>query len=240
MPSVTATEGDRNRIATHDDLVAACVAEAEALGVSVEVRQTDDEAVYLAWLHEAADGSADALILNPAAWTHTSVAVRDASGRAVAVRKRAVTRDSATIQGGSVWVMASLRVIRGMHVAPHIVALPAATLIAPRHEKPSPRGGRHTARRATIPASRPQVAQLGTRIKNVHLKEFTKKGTDYSLESFRPLLDGTTNWPAVLEAFDQTDYRGYLTFEYFHPYPHFPEALVYQTADSLDRMLGIK
>ena len=43
---------------------------------------------------------------------------------------------------------------------------------------------------------------LGKRIKNVHFKEFTKKGTDHSLESFRPLLDGTTNWPAVMEAFD--------------------------------------
>jgi len=84
------------------------------------------------------------------------------------------------------------------------------------------------------------IAQLGGRIKNVHLKEFTKKGTDVSLEAFRPLLDGTTNWPAVLEAFDQTNYRGYLTFEYFHPYLHFPEALIYQTADSLDRMLGLK
>ena len=81
---------------------------------------------------------------------------------------------------------------------------------------------------------------LGKRIKNVHLKEFTKKGTDHSLEAFRPLLDGTTNWPAVLEAFAAIGYEGYLTFEYFHPYQHFPEALVYQTADSLDRMLGIK
>jgi hexulose-6-phosphate isomerase len=84
------------------------------------------------------------------------------------------------------------------------------------------------------------ISILGSRIKNVHLKEFTKKGTDYSLESFRPLLDGTTNWPAVLEAFDTTGYRGYLTFEYFHPYAHYPEALVYQTSDSLDRMLGRK
>lgn len=81
---------------------------------------------------------------------------------------------------------------------------------------------------------------LGKRIKNVHLKEYTKKGTDHSLEAFRPLLDGTTNWPTVLEAFDQVGYDGYLTFEYFHPYQHFPEALVYQSADSLDRMLGIK
>ena len=72
------------------------------------------------------------------------------------------------------------------------------------------------------------------------MKEFTKKGPDSSLESFRPLLDGTTNWPAVLEAFDPIHYRGYLTFEYFHPYQHWPEALIHQTADSLDRMLGLK
>ena len=84
------------------------------------------------------------------------------------------------------------------------------------------------------------IPLLGKRIKNVHLKEFTKKGTDYSLESFRPLLDGTTNWPAVMEAFDAIGYRGYLTFEYFHPYQHYPEALIYQTSDSLDRMLGRK
>jgi hexulose-6-phosphate isomerase len=81
---------------------------------------------------------------------------------------------------------------------------------------------------------------LGSRIQNVHLKEFTKKGTDTSLESFRPLLDGTTNWPAVMQAFTEVDYRGYLTFEYFHPYEHYPEALVFQTSDSLDRLLGRK
>jgi hexulose-6-phosphate isomerase len=78
---------------------------------------------------------------------------------------------------------------------------------------------------------------LGKRIQNVHFKEFSKKGTDYSLESFRPLLDGTTDWPAVMAALDEAGYRGYLTFEYFHPWMHFPEALVYQTSDSLDRML---
>jgi hexulose-6-phosphate isomerase len=81
---------------------------------------------------------------------------------------------------------------------------------------------------------------LGKRIKNVHLKEFTKKGTDYSLETFRPLLDGTTNWPAVTDALEQAGYEGYLTFEYFHPYQHYPEALVWQTSDSLDRILGRK
>jgi L-ribulose-5-phosphate 3-epimerase len=84
------------------------------------------------------------------------------------------------------------------------------------------------------------VPVLGRRIKNVHFKEFTKKGTDHSLESFRPLLDGTTDWPAVMEALDRVGYRGYLTFEYFHPFAHYPEALIYQTSDALDRMLGRK
>jgi hexulose-6-phosphate isomerase len=81
---------------------------------------------------------------------------------------------------------------------------------------------------------------LGNRTQNVHLKEFTKKGTDFSLETFRPLLDGTTNWPAVTDALAATGYEGYLTFEYFHPYTHYPEALIWQTSDSLDRILGRK
>ena len=66
--------------ATHDDLVDACTTEAKALGLDVEVRQTDDEGTYLRWLHESADAAGpDAVILNPGGWTHTSVAVRDAA-----------------------------------------------------------------------------------------------------------------------------------------------------------------
>ena len=91
-----------------------------------------------------------------------------------------------------------------------------------------------------VPVPEHWIPILGKRIKNVHFKEFTKKGTDYSLESFRPLLDGTTNWPAVMEALEGDRLPRLLTFEYFHPYPHYPEALIYQTSDSLDRMLGRK
>lgn len=85
------------------------------------------------------------------------------------------------------------------------------------------------------------IERCGKRIRNVHLKEYSKNaGTEFTLESFRPLLDGTTDWPAVLDAFEAIGYTGYLTFEYFHPYPHWPEALIHQTSDSLDRMLGRK
>ncbi len=81
---------------------------------------------------------------------------------------------------------------------------------------------------------------LGKRIKNIHFKEWDKRTHEFNLNTFRTLLDGTTNWPAVIEALDRVGYRGYLTFEYFHPFEHFPEALVYQTSDALDRMLGTK
>ena len=63
--------------ATHADLVALCVAEGEALGLEVEVRQTDDEAELVHWLHAAAD-DATPVVLNPAAFTHYSYALRDA------------------------------------------------------------------------------------------------------------------------------------------------------------------
>lgn len=68
---------------THDDLVALCVAEGESLGLEVEVRQTDDEATLVHWLHEAADGKVP-VVINPAAFTHYSYALRDASAQRTA------------------------------------------------------------------------------------------------------------------------------------------------------------
>lgn len=51
---------------------------ASALGLQAEVRQTDSEAELIGWLHEAVDRSLD-VVLNPAAFTHYSYAVRDAA-----------------------------------------------------------------------------------------------------------------------------------------------------------------
>ena len=63
--------------ASHDDLVAAVTAEGAGLGFDVVVRQTDDETELVRWLHEAADASTP-VVLNPAAFTHYSYALRDA------------------------------------------------------------------------------------------------------------------------------------------------------------------
>jgi 3-dehydroquinate dehydratase-2 len=47
------------------------------LGVEVEVRQTNDEAELITWLHEAVDAKSN-VVINPAAFTHYSYALRDA------------------------------------------------------------------------------------------------------------------------------------------------------------------
>jgi 3-dehydroquinate dehydratase-2 len=62
---------------TYDDLVAICREAGVELGLDVDVRQTNDEATLVAWLHEAADGKLP-VVLNPAAFTHYSYALHDA------------------------------------------------------------------------------------------------------------------------------------------------------------------
>lgn len=61
-------------------LVAAVDGWARELGLQAEVRQTDDEAELVGWLHEAVD-SGRAVVLNPAAFTHYSYALRDAAAQ---------------------------------------------------------------------------------------------------------------------------------------------------------------
>lgn len=62
---------------SYGDLVASCQEWGAAVGLEAEVRQTDDESELVGWLHEAADGKIP-VVLNPAAFTHYSYALRDA------------------------------------------------------------------------------------------------------------------------------------------------------------------
>jgi 3-dehydroquinate dehydratase II len=59
------------------ELAEVCEAAGLELGLRVEVRQTDDEAELVRWVHEAADGQLP-VVLNPAAFTHYSYALHDA------------------------------------------------------------------------------------------------------------------------------------------------------------------
>ena len=62
---------------TFAELAADCVATAEDLGLTATVLQTNDESELIEWLHRAQDEGA-AVVLNPAAFTHYSYALRDA------------------------------------------------------------------------------------------------------------------------------------------------------------------
>jgi len=59
------------------DIEGACRERADALGVGIVFRQTNHEGELVDWIQQAR-GQADAIVINPAALTHTSVAVFDA------------------------------------------------------------------------------------------------------------------------------------------------------------------
>lgn len=63
--------------ATLADVAAACAGLEAELGLKVDVRQTDDEAELIGWVHEAIELRLP-IVINPAAFTHYSYALRDA------------------------------------------------------------------------------------------------------------------------------------------------------------------
>jgi len=88
MPHVYVLNGPNlNRLGTREpeiygsttfaDLVTACEAEAASLGLTATVLQTNDESELIGWIHRAQDEGAP-VVLNPAAFTHYSYALRDA------------------------------------------------------------------------------------------------------------------------------------------------------------------
>ncbi|PVU81093.1 3-dehydroquinate dehydratase [Cellulomonas sp. WB94] len=66
--------------ASYADLVTAGARWGAELGLDVEVRQTDSESELVGWLHESVD-SGTHVVLNPAAFTHYSYALRDAAAQ---------------------------------------------------------------------------------------------------------------------------------------------------------------
>ncbi|HEY9290754.1 MAG TPA: type II 3-dehydroquinate dehydratase [Microlunatus sp.] len=70
-------EPDTYGSTTHAELADRLVAFGTTIGLDVDVRQTDAEAEMISWLHEAADYSIP-VVLNPAAWSHYSIAIADA------------------------------------------------------------------------------------------------------------------------------------------------------------------
>ena len=62
---------------TYEELREKIAQFASEIGLEVDIRQTNDEATMISWLHEAAESKLP-VIINPAAFTHYSYAIRDA------------------------------------------------------------------------------------------------------------------------------------------------------------------
>ncbi len=62
---------------TLEDVADACSALAEELGLTVRFHQSNHEGALVDWIHQAR-AEASGIIINPAAYTHTSVAILDA------------------------------------------------------------------------------------------------------------------------------------------------------------------
>ncbi|HPE16660.1 MAG TPA: type II 3-dehydroquinate dehydratase, partial [Oscillospiraceae bacterium] len=107
------------------ELVASLYDYAEARGLILECRQTNHEGVLVDWIQEAR-GRFDGIVINPGAYTHTSVALLDAV-RAAGVPTVEVhlsdVEDREAFRKISYVGMACVRTIKGMGFAGYIEAI---------------------------------------------------------------------------------------------------------------------
>ena len=117
---------------THAELAALCVETGGQLGLEVQVRQTDDEAEMIGWVHQAADAG-QPVVLNSAAWSHYSYALRDACSQLTAplvevhisqVHAREPFRHTSVIRAVATATITGLGV-EGYRAALRFLALPA-------------------------------------------------------------------------------------------------------------------
>jgi 3-dehydroquinate dehydratase-2 len=103
---------------TYAQLVEIVEKTAHELQMDVRVRQTDDEAELLRWVHEAAEAD-DPVVINPAGWSHTSVVLRDALAMVGApvievhisnIHRREEFRHHSYVSGNATGVIAGLGV----------------------------------------------------------------------------------------------------------------------------------
>ncbi|MCH2486639.1 MAG: type II 3-dehydroquinate dehydratase [Erythrobacter sp.] len=114
---------------TLDDIRTMLDRRARDLSLAVDFRQTNHEGVLVDWLHEAHAGKAKAVLLNAAAYTHTSVALFDAI-KAISVpvievhlsdpAKREAFRHHSYVEPGAV------DVVKGLGAKGYLVALEKA------------------------------------------------------------------------------------------------------------------
>ena len=79
---------------------------------------------------------------------------------------------------------------------------------------------------------------LADKIKKVHFKDYRKAAG--GLHGFVDLLAGDVNWAAVVGALDNVGYEGWVTAEMIPAYAQHSEQIIYNTSNSMDKILGRK
>ena len=79
---------------------------------------------------------------------------------------------------------------------------------------------------------------LGKRIKKVHFKDYRRSVG--SLDGFVDLLAGDVDYVAVTKALESAGYDNWTTAEMIPPYKLYPETIIYNTSNAMDKILGRK
>ena len=82
------------------------------------------------------------------------------------------------------------------------------------------------------------IRALGKKIKKVHFKDFRKNPG--GVNAFVDLLAGDINYPEVIKALREVGYDGWVTAEMIPNYTYYPETIIYNTSNSMDKILGRK
>jgi 3-dehydroquinate dehydratase-2 len=116
-------------LTTYAELVKIC----QEVEPEADVRQTDDEAEMVRWLHEAAD-TGTPVVLNPAAWSHYSYALRDAAALAPLVVEVHLSQTHAReeFRHHSVVSAVARGTITGLGVEGYRAAIRAVQSLSPR------------------------------------------------------------------------------------------------------------
>ena len=82
------------------------------------------------------------------------------------------------------------------------------------------------------------IRTLGNRIKKVHFKDYRVDAG--GLHGFVDLLAGDVNYPLVVEELEKIGYNNWVTAEMIPNYKHYPETLIYNTSNAMDKILRRK
>ncbi len=82
------------------------------------------------------------------------------------------------------------------------------------------------------------IRALGSKIKKVHFKDYRVAAG--GLHGFVDLLAGDVNYPEVMKALEEIGYDGWVSAEMIPAYTYYPETIIYNTSNSMDKILGRK